>query len=332
MVALFLERQLALPGLSQRWEEGDDLYRPADEPIRTSDYEIADLTGKGSDTIARAFIERHHYSHSYVAARRRFALYHRSGDLVGIAVFSQPMQDASFPGCFEERFEERERRREARAQDPRCRQIEEACDLCGVELGRLVLLDSVAGNGESWFVGECFRRLRREGFIGVLSFSDPIARTRADGTEVTPGHHGGIYQGCNAHFAGRGAASILRLFPDGTVPNPRGLVKVRKLERGWEPQVARLRAYGAPAFDPCWPREERSAWVRRSITAITRPMKHPGNWKYLFPLDRALKHVLPPNPDDYPAPAGGRPAPKWGRRLQGGRSAPPCHETGTVPL
>ena len=37
-------------------------------------------------------MERHHYSRSYVAARRRFGLY-RGGQLQGVAVFSQPVQE-----------------------------------------------------------------------------------------------------------------------------------------------------------------------------------------------------------------------------------------------
>ena len=56
-----------------------------------------------------------------------------------------------------------------------------------VELGRLVLLDEVPGNGESWFIARCFELLRREGIVGVLSFSDPVPRTTADGRKVLPG-------------------------------------------------------------------------------------------------------------------------------------------------
>ncbi len=35
------------------------------------------------------------------------------------------------------------------------------------ELGRFVLLDSVPANGESFFLGQCFTLLRREGLAGV---------------------------------------------------------------------------------------------------------------------------------------------------------------------
>lgn len=68
----------------------------------------------------------------------------------------------------------------------------------GVELGRLLLLDDVPGNGESWFVAECLRRLRKAGLAGVVSFADPAPRFGKDGTVITPGHLGTVYQALNA--------------------------------------------------------------------------------------------------------------------------------------
>ncbi|HEX7095666.1 MAG TPA: hypothetical protein VF183_07270 [Acidimicrobiales bacterium] len=47
-----------------------------------------------SDTLARRFVEEHHYSGSYPAARFRFCLYRRN-DLVGTAVFSHPCNNAT---------------------------------------------------------------------------------------------------------------------------------------------------------------------------------------------------------------------------------------------
>jgi hypothetical protein len=44
-----------------------------------------------------------------------------------------------------------------------------------------VLLDEVPGNGETWFLGRAFRLLRQEGFVGVVSFSDPCQRTNQHG-------------------------------------------------------------------------------------------------------------------------------------------------------
>ena len=48
-------------------------------------------------------------------------------------------------------------------------------------------------------------------------FSDPLPRTRADGTVVMPGHLGTIYQAANAVYTGRGTPRTLTLLPDGTV-------------------------------------------------------------------------------------------------------------------
>src|SRR5206468_2839829 len=85
-----------------------------------------------------------------------------------------------------------------------------------VELGRFVLLDEVAGNGETWFLARCFEQLRGR-VVGVVSFSDPIPRTAINGREVFPGHIGGIYQAFNGRCLGRGTPRTLRLLPDGTV-------------------------------------------------------------------------------------------------------------------
>lgn len=150
----------------QRWRERRDLYRPAGETIVTAHYEVAAIP---DDTTAKAFVEQHHYSGSYVAARRRFGLYW-GGLLVGVAVFSVPMQAAVLD----------------RLPCPRA---------ASVELGRLVLLDRVPANGETFFLARAFDQLRREGFEGVVSFSDPMPRTRADGTTSFTGHVGTVYQG-----------------------------------------------------------------------------------------------------------------------------------------
>ena len=42
--------------------------------------------------------------------------------------------------------------------------------LTTVELGRFVLLDSVAGNGETWFLARSFEILRKHAIVGVVSF------------------------------------------------------------------------------------------------------------------------------------------------------------------
>src|SRR5215475_653531 len=126
--------------LSLRWRDTASVL-VAPGPIDTKSYEICAIP---DDTTARQFIERHHYSGEYVPARFRFGLYHRGGELQGVAVFSVPMNYHSF-----DRF-----RLDTRNE--------------GVELARLVLLDQTGGNAESLFwpsafvifdVAECARSL-----------------------------------------------------------------------------------------------------------------------------------------------------------------------------
>lgn len=212
---------MSAPG-NQRWREGRDSYRRPDEPIRTLDHEVAELEDDGR---AKAFVVEHHYSGSYPAARWRFGLFER-GELVGVAVFSHPSNDRVITNVFP-----------GRATD-------------GVELGRFVLLDRVAGNGETWFLARCFDLLRRTTDLrGVVSFSDPLPRAAADGRVVMPGHVGTIYQAFNAHYLGRSTPRTLTLLPDGSVFSDRTAQKIRARERGWAYAVEQLVAFGAP--EPC---------------------------------------------------------------------------------
>ena len=66
----------------QRWTGGRATYRPAREVIDTRALDVGAIP---DDTTARAFVETHHYSGSYPAARFRFGL-HERGVLVGVAV------------------------------------------------------------------------------------------------------------------------------------------------------------------------------------------------------------------------------------------------------
>lgn len=235
--------------MNQRWNNGKDRYRPAGELIQTHQYEVAPIA---DDKTAKAFVCKHHYSGSYPAARRRIGLY-RSTALVGVAVFSQPINN-------------------------------KALDLFGehatnsVELGRFVLLDSVPGNGETWFLGRCFELLRPE-FHGVLSFSDPSRRTNSQGEEVFGGHIGSIYQGHNAHYLGRSTARTLRLLPDGSVLSDRALQKIRARDRGWEYASAQLVQHGASE-----PSSDLREWLKEWLPRLTRPSRHAGNHRYAWQL------------------------------------------------
>lgn len=255
----------------QRWRSGRESYRPAGEPIRTADYEVAAIAG---DATPKAFILEHHYSRSFPAARFRFGLYARGGALAGVAVFSVPPRAETLTGVFGDGRD-------------------------AVDLGRFVLLDDVRANGETWFLARCFEVLRRdEGILGVVSFSDPLARVDArTGRIVTPGHVGTIYQAANAVYLGRSRAEPLRLLPDGSSLPRRAISKVRNGERGWRYVVARLVAEGASA--PACARgavpdlDELRAWLVTWLPQLTRVVAHPGNHKYAWALERRLRRELP---------------------------------------
>lgn len=245
----------------QRWSAGRDSYRPAGEPIDTSAFDVVELE---DDRTARDFVVANHYSRSYPAARFRFGLY-RGADLVGVAVFSVPVNDAALnvlPGRGLER----------------------------VELGRFVLVDDVPANGESWFLARAFELLRSEGIAGVVSFSDPIARTSVAGDVVFPGHVGTIYQATNAVYLGRATPRTLRILPDGTVLNARSLQKLRAGERGWRYVVEQLVRHGAQDLDVDG---DRRAWSQLWVEQLTRPLRHRGNHRYAWALRRRDRRHLP---------------------------------------
>jgi hypothetical protein len=245
--------------VNQRWRHGRASYRPAGETIVTSEYAVERLP----EGTARAFVIGHHYSSSYPAARERFGLF-RGSELVGVAVFSHPCSDRVLTNVF-----------------PDVPTTET------VELGRFVLLDEVPGNGETWFLGQVFRDLRRNGYAGVVSFSDPIARTSAAGAVVFPGHIGTIYQAHNAAYLGRTVPRSIRLLPDGTMLSARSIQKIRGAEKGWRGVVDTLLEHGAPTFSG-----ERREWLTVALQKTTRILRHAGNHRYAWGFTPVTRRML----------------------------------------
>jgi hypothetical protein len=249
-----------LTDVCQRWTERVGRWRPAGELIDVNRYDVAPIAKDGP---AKDFVLRHHYAGTYPAARFRHGLY-RAGELVGVAVFSQPVNNRTLAVLPGEPIE-------------------------SVELGRFVLLDDVPGNGETWFLARCFEDLRRRGLVGVVSFSDPIQRADASGNRVFGGHIGTIYQAHNGIYLGRGTARTLKLLPNGTVLSDRAIQKIRAGEQGWRYSVAQLEAAGAVPFDG----GDRRAWLAAQLPRVTRPLRHPGNHKYVWALQRSARKALP---------------------------------------
>jgi len=243
--------------LNQRWTGGRDSYRPAGEVIDPAEYDVHAIDEDG----AKAFVLEHHYSGTYPSARRRFGLFRR-GVLVGVAVFSHPSSDKVHTNVFE---------------------ISRATD--ALTLGRFVLVDDVKANGETWFLARCFDQLKREGFAGVVSFSDPTRRTNRRGEVVFCGHHGGIYQAFNARFLGLGKARTQLLLPDGRILDERTVQKIRKVEQGVDYAVEELVRQGA-APPGSWDEPGLKAWLRDQLPRVARKLRHPGNLRYAWAFGR----------------------------------------------
>lgn len=247
----------------QRWRERVGSYRSAGETIITREYEVARL----ETALAKAFVLQHHYLMCFPAARRCFGLY-RWGELVGVAVFSQPMRKevvAGLPGTPQE----------------------------SLVLGRLVLLDEVPSNAESYFLGQCFHLLEREGFVGVVSFSDPLPLATLDGTVTHRGHIGTIYQALNGNYRGQCRAEWKLVLPNGRYFQNDSKTKIRHLKEGWRYSAQLLADFGAPMLDPS--KDDPALWLEEHMLSICRRVKHPGNHDYRWTLNRRHRKYLAPS-------------------------------------
>jgi hypothetical protein len=245
----------------QRWNPaGTPSWKsPADGGFTPSRYGVAPI----ADTLARAFVRQYHYSRSYPVAVLRYGLFDLvtpAPELAGVAVLSVPASRSVLTRAFETLEPYRE----------------------SLEIGRFVLNDAVPANGESWFLGQCSRLAAEAGIRGLVMFSDPMPRTRADGVIVMPGHVGIIYQAANAIYTGRATCRTLTLLPDGTVFSDRAAQKIRRRESGCEYAERQLMAFGAR---PPRAMENPVTWLNQALADVrARKFRHPGNHRYLFRL------------------------------------------------
>ncbi len=247
----------------QRTTLGRTTWRPAGEIIRPSEYDV-DAIGPNE---AKAFVEQHHYSGSCSPTMAPFGLWRR-GTLSGVAVFgplpSENAHNAVFPSL----------------------STTEA-----LTLGRLVLLESVPANGESYFVSRCFDLLRKRGVVAVESCADPQPRETAGGERTHRGHIGTIYQALNGRYTGRTNPASLRLLPDGSVLSNRTQGKLVRGERGQSTAVAQLVRFGATAPTDG---EDTLEWLRRWRGELTRAFRHYGNHRYMWMIDKRRERELVP--------------------------------------
>lgn len=98
------------------------------------------------------------------------------------------------------------------------------------ELHRLVLLDEIPHNSESYFIAAALRlhKQRKPHINAVLSFAD-----------ATEGHVGTIYQATNAIYTGSSGRATFFLDADGRLRHPRqngvNITREMAAERGWSP-------------------------------------------------------------------------------------------------
>lgn len=254
---------------SKRWTTRREFRVRADLCFDPSEFGVDVIT----DKRAKPFIQLHHYSGSYPAARLAVGMFrkkapHAPSELVGTCVFSVPMNQNAVPKHLE---------------------IEPAH---GAEIGRFVLTPEVGFNGETWFLARAMKLLRSEkpAIRGLISYADPLERTTLDGILTKRQHWGQIYKASNAFHGGRGTARTLILSPDGSVVSERSLSKIRNEERGHVYAAARLIEQGAPKRELG---EAPAAWVARALASpLFRRVRHPGNLVYLFPLYRDVRAIL----------------------------------------
>ena len=209
--------------------------------------------------MAKKFVQENHYSGTMPATRLAIGLYSKASrfvdeQLVGVLAFSVPVQEAAVPAWLD-------------GISPRA----------GIEIGRLVLVDSVPANGETFMLGRAFRHLRATlpEVEGVLSYCDPVERTDERGQVVKRGHLGTIYKAHNGRLVGRSSARTLVLSRDGRCVNERALSKIRRGEQGADYETRQLVDQGAPKRMPF---EDGDAYVRRALSeGGFRRMRHPGN-------------------------------------------------------
>lgn len=260
--------------LSQRWRDGNSCWAPTRSLIDTGRHRIERI----GESQARAFLCRHHYSGTMGVARLAVGLFRKeafqSERLAGVAVFGVPIQPAA---------------------------AQRWCGLPApavVDLNRLALLDEVEFNGESWFVARALALLHKilPEVRGLICYSDPVPRRRADGSTLMPGHRGQCYQSVNMRFVGRSSARTLTLAGDGRVFSERALSKLRNGESGADYAQQQLEASGAPKRNSG---ESGAAYLQRALAAPgMRRLRHPGNFVYVTGIgrhrsDKGLAPALP---------------------------------------
>ncbi|HET9144025.1 hypothetical protein [Actinophytocola sp.] len=245
---------------TQRWAQQSPRWRPAYEGgFDPNRYQVMEL----DEPATAAFIAAHHYAPALPSTTYRYGMLDHAGTgprLVGVATLGVPMHKSVLTTVF-----------------PTLVPYYEALDF-----NRLVLLDQVPSNGESWFCGQMLRHAAAQhGVRGVVTFADPVPRWRIRSGRhelIKPGHVGIVYQALGFDALGRSTPRSLILLPDATALTARSVAKVTGGERGAGGVIARLMAFGAPPPEPgC----DVRVWLDIALRCVgARRIRHPGNHRY----------------------------------------------------
>ncbi|MCX4564334.1 hypothetical protein OHA02_50215 [Streptomyces phaeochromogenes] len=274
---------LDLDAVCQRWRNRRHSWRPRSEggfdPTR---YQLREMPNNLVNA-AKAFVLSHHYSGSWPAVRFAYGLVDTAalsaGQLVGVLTLGIPTQVAVLTSVF-----------------GRLAPYEES-----LELNRLVLLDEVPANAETWAQARAFRLAAARGVRGIVAHSDPEPRTRltARGPEtIFPGHYGTIYQAKGMDYLGKTRPRRMTMLPDGSVLHDRAMSKVRNSERGRGGVERRLVALGAR---PRNPGEPGRAWLEEALHDVgARGVRHGGHHRYAAYIGPRTGQLLTATSYPYP--------------------------------
>jgi hypothetical protein len=160
------------------------LFQEVNKTTTFADYRVEPIASK----LGKEFVIQHHYSHGIHNGPMCFGLFDSHG-LVGVCAFATPSSEnvrASIFGADHKR---------------------------GVtELHRLVLLDEVPKNAESFFIVRALKELKKQRpyYNAVISFAD-----------ATQNHLGIIYQATNALYCGTSSPATFYLDETGRLRHPR---------------------------------------------------------------------------------------------------------------
>lgn len=251
----------AEPEPCQRWRRRAGSWRrPEEGGFNPDRYGVTELDYQP----AQRFITEHHYSGRFSSAVLRYGLVDLVADqLVGALVLGNGMAPAVMRNPF-----------------PHLEPHGEA-----LELSRLVLLDEVPANAESWFVARALGHAGGEhGLRGVVMYSDPNERVTPAGLTM-PGHLGIVYQALGCRYVGTSKPRYEDHLPDGTVLPERSASKVVGLEQGAYGTVRRLVQLGAadPGDLARLTEDQRAAWLAGALAAIgARRHRRDGKHRYLL--------------------------------------------------